>query len=97
MTTDIPKHLRSTFDLLTRAFGPRIEEQDYFALLALLGEHMCEENIGITIGGRFERDPTEVMNDLAKVQSAEPPSEAAVKAVRSRLEAAGLAEWLKED
>jgi hypothetical protein len=53
MTTNIPKHLQSTFDLLTRAFGPRIEEQDYFALLAFLGEHMCEENIGIVIGGRL--------------------------------------------
>ena len=97
MDTDIPQHLQSTFDLLTRAFGPRIEEQDYFALLAFLGEHMCEENIGITIGGRFERDPIEVMNDLAKVQSVAPPSEAAVQAVRSRLVAAGLAEWLEED
>lgn len=94
---DIPRHLQSTFDLLTRAFGPRIEEQDYFALLALLGEHMCEENIGIIIGGRFERDPAEVMNDLAKVQSVEPPSDAALQAVRLRLEAAGLEEWLRED
>lgn len=97
MTTDIPKHLQSTFDLLTRAFGSRIEEPDYLALLALLAEHMCEENIGITVGGRFQRDAVEVMNDLAKVQSVEPPSEAAVQAVRSRLETAGLAEWLEEE
>ena len=97
MSTNIPPHLQSTFDLLTRAFGPEIGEQDYFALLAFLDEHMCEENIGITVAGRFGKDPAEVANDLAKVQSVEPPGEAAVQAVRSRLEAAGLAEWLEED
>jgi len=91
------EHLQSTLDLLTRAFGARIEEQDYRALLELLGEHMCEENIGIAVGARFDKDPTEVINDLAKVQSVEPPGEAAVRAVRARLEAAGWAEWLEEE
>lgn len=93
----IPTHLQSTVDLLNRAFGDIIEYDDYLALLAVLGEHMCEENIGITVAHQFGRHAAEVTNDLAKVQSTQPPPTDALQAVRSRLEKVGLEDWLKED
>ncbi len=93
----IPAHLQSTIDLLGRAFGDSIEEQDYLALLAVLAEHMCEENIGITVARQFGRDAVEVVNDLAKVQAVQLPRPEVVRAVRSRLEQAGLEDWINED
>jgi len=93
----IPAHLQSTFDLLTRAFGDTIEERDYMALLAVLGEHMCEENIGTTVACRFGRNAEQVTNDLAKVQSVQAPPPGAMEDVRTRLERAGFKAWLEED
>ncbi len=72
------------------AFGDTLEEYGYLALLAVLAEHMCEENIGITVARQFGRDAVKVTNDLAKVQSVQPPHGDAVKAVRVRLEEAGF-------
>lgn len=93
----IPAHLQSTFDLLATAFGNRIDEQDYLALLAVLAEHMCEENIGIVVAHQFERDEVEVVNDLARVRANQPPRHEVIRAVRSRLEKAGLEDWINED
>lgn len=94
---NIPPHLQSTFDLLTRAFGDTVEEREYMALLAVLGEHMCEENIGLAVARRFGRDAEQVTNDLAKVQSVRAPLPEAVQDVRTRLEKAGFEAWLGED
>ncbi len=92
----IPAHLQSTFDLLTRAFGDSIEERNYMALLAVLGEHMCEENIRVTVAHRFGRDAERITNDLAKVQSVQAPHADSVEDVRSNLDRAGLEDWLRE-
>ena len=93
----IPTHLRSTVDLLARAFDGEIAEHDYLPLLALLGEHMCEENLSSAVALCFARDRHEVANDLAKAHSTHVPSVEAVASVRARLERAGLTEWLVED
>lgn len=97
MSPSIPPYLQSTVDLLARAFHREIDASQYMALLALLGEHMCEENLGIAVGAAFGKDPFVVVNDLARAQSIDTPSEASISAVRARLQEVGLSEWLAEE
>lgn len=96
-STEIPAHLRSTVDLLVHAFEGDVSEQDYLPLLALLGEHMSEESLGLAVELRFGRDRYEVWNDLAKARSSHAPTAEAMAAVRARLERVGFAEWIAED
>ena len=97
MSEDIPAELRPTLDLLSKAFGAQIDDEQYSGLIAFLADHMCEENIGLTVGVCFHKDPVVVVNDLARVLSVAPPSKDVVSSVRSRLQSAGLAEWLEDN
>jgi len=83
------KALREVLEQLRRAYPRGVAEDDYMALLAVLGEDMSEENVAIVVAELIDRETAVVANDVAAAQSVRVPGPAARARVRSVLESTG--------
>ena len=93
----IPEHLASTHRMLQSAYPAGLPEADYFALLVLLSEQMCEENLAAVVALAFSREQLVVGNDAAKAVTTHEPNAKDLDRVRSRLRLAGYDDWIHED
>jgi hypothetical protein len=81
--------LREVLGVLRLAYPPGVPEDDYMALLTLLGDWMSEENLSIVVAELIDGEVAIVANDAAAAQSLRLPAPAAKARVRSALSSAG--------
>ncbi|MCA9640691.1 MAG: hypothetical protein H6718_26395 [Polyangiaceae bacterium] len=92
----LPEHLKSTGELLTRAFPRGIDEGEYMYVLAILYPHMADGNLTWVATVLTGRDEGLVMNDVLKAYSFK-GSQELMESTLAKLKAAGLDEWIAED
>jgi hypothetical protein len=95
--TLIPDYLLSTYQMLECAFPAGIMPDDYIPLLMLLNEQMGHRNIAEVLSVFLSKDYAEVLNDLYRAISSNPPTAAALIGIKARLEPCNYDSWLAED
>ena len=81
--------LREVLDQLRRAYPRGVPQNDYMALLAVLGNDMSEENVAIVVAELIDGEIPVVANDAAAALSVQTPEQARRARVRALLESAG--------
>jgi hypothetical protein len=85
--------LQSLIDWVRKGYPQGVPQQDYIALLALLGSRLTQDEIGGVVLGLMAAAPDEqnsqAIADAIEMATHEPPSAADIERVRQRLEAAG--------
>ena len=92
MPNIVPEHLKSTVALVERAFPEGVQDQDYFPLLSILSEHLCEENLSV-LASNWRQVEGSLLNDVFIAKS----SKFDVETVYQKLDRAGLSKWLSEE
>jgi len=85
----IPPYLQEVLDILRAAYPDGLPHQDYFAVLAVLGDDMSERNLAAVVAEFIEGEEVVVANDAAATASRNRPGSADVQRVRRRLASAG--------
>jgi hypothetical protein len=85
----VDEALREVLEQLRRAYPRGVPEDDYLALLAVLGDDMGEENVAIVVAELIDGEIAVVANEAAAARSVKAPGPAAKARVISRLESAG--------
>ena len=93
---DTPEYLKSTVALIQRSFPDQLDEEQYFALLALLYDHMCDESLALTMHIITGRDPAAITNDIWGAGQRTVPDNI-LSDTQSRLDQAGFSAWLEEN
>jgi hypothetical protein len=85
--------LQSFIDWIRKGYPEGVPQQDYIALLALLGSRLTHDEIsGVALGLMATASDdlnTQTIADAIEMATHEPPSTADIERVRRRLEAAG--------
>jgi hypothetical protein len=76
-------------DQLRRAYPRGVPQDDYMALLAVLGDDMSEENVAIVVAEVIDGEIAVVANDAAAALSVRAPGPAGKARVEALLESAG--------
>ena len=93
MSDEIPEHLRSSLELVKRAYPEGVPEADYLPLLAALYEYFSDRNLAELTTFWSDRDYHVCLNDVYKAAAGKLDT----ARVHERLLAAGLKEWEKEE
>src|SRR5258708_13789177 len=80
--------LREVLEQLRRAYPGGVPKDDYMALLAVLADHMSEENVAIVVAELIDGEIVVVANDAAAAESVRGPAPAVRPRVLSALESA---------
>jgi hypothetical protein len=88
--------LRPALAVLQRTYPDGVPQQDYLAVLVVLGDLLAEENLALVVAEFTDDETVVVANDAAAAQSVNRPSKQDVTRVRAALEAHGLAELYDE-
>ncbi len=97
LVKDWPAHLRTTLQLLQRAFPAGIGEGEYLSLLSALYPHMADENLALAMSEHTGRDIAVVLNDILLAGSRTDVISEADDRVRRRLWDAGFDAWVAEE
>jgi hypothetical protein len=99
----LPEYLRSTQNMIVRAFPNGLGEGDYFPLIAAVYDEMSHRNIAEVVSVVSGKSSAEVLNDIYKVGSqkgidnhVEVPREE-LERVKNLLVPHGYDEWLAEE
>ena len=92
---NIPDFLKSTQEMLLKAFPDGISEECYWALLYLLYDHMADENLALVMASVVEKPLEMIANDIYKVYYIE-FDKRVIQWVECRLNKQGFEEWKKE-
>jgi hypothetical protein len=97
----VPQYLRSTVDLITIAFPSGLAQDEYLALLGILGAETSFRALADAVSLATGRDYIDVLHDAYGSQSEvrhlyEPPPEVFAR-VRQRLNEAGYERWRQEE
>jgi hypothetical protein len=93
----IPTHLQSSYGMLKCAYPKGVGRDDYLAVLFILHNEFSQRNLAELMTHCFQVDYSSALNDVYFVGSHEYQIEKdALEGIRSRLEACGFADWLKE-
>ncbi len=96
-TDPLPRHLRSTYQLIKASFPEAIDPESYLSLLALLGEKMSDRNLADVVACALGVDYARALHDVYGARSTAAPSAEAVEKVRQRLLSCGYEKWLQEE
>ena len=97
MQNMIAPYLKSTCELIQRAFPKGIDSAHYFPLLALLNEEISDRNLAEAIAYCTEKPYPVVLNDIYAVRSTHSPASDAIALVKEHLLEYGYDRWLEED
>lgn len=61
---NIPEYLKSTVDMIKTAFPDGINKGQYYSLLYLLYDYMCDENLSIVMSYISGKNIATVTNDI---------------------------------
>ena len=93
----VPSYLKTSFELLARAFPDGIRDDEYLPVLTMLYPHMCDENLAIVVSEFTGRDDWRVMNDVFGVGGRIANGASDVdESVRKKLVDAGYDDWAAE-
>jgi hypothetical protein len=97
MVVKIPDHLKSTHDMLRRAYPNGFDRNDYMALLYVLDEHMSDRNLSLIVSLFLDKHYTVVSNDHAKAMTVLKPGKEDIERLIHRLKSGGFESWCKEE
>ncbi|PPT09131.1 hypothetical protein CKA32_001369 [Geitlerinema sp. FC II] len=97
MQNPIAPYLKTTDELLQRAFPDGMESETYLAVLAILEEELSNRNLAEVIAHFTGKDDAVVSNDIYRVSSIDRPSITTLTKVKEQLLAVGYDRWLEED
>jgi len=92
---DMPEHLKSTVDMLNRAYPAGIPENEYRALLTILYEHMSNRSLTNVIVILRGSNWGTAYNDVLAAGAAPSPA-AETQPVLEKLRRVGFDSWLDE-
>ena len=96
MQKTVPTHLKSTVDMIELAFPDGVNREQYFSLLHLLYDYMCDENLSIVMSYITGESTAVVTNDIYGVKQRAVNNDC-ILAVKDKLVKAGFASWIAED
>ncbi len=92
----VPAHLKSTIQMLQRAFPGGLNENEYFQTLRELYPHMADENLALVMADFSQREIGRVMNDILRVGNGMNFTVDLESELRKRLSNAGFDDWLAD-
>ena len=96
MQKTVPAHLKSTVEMIELAFPDGVNREQYFSLLHLLYDYMCDENLSIVMSYITGESTAVVANDIYGVKQREVNNDS-ILAVKDKLVKAGFASWAAGD
>lgn len=90
---DLPKHLAKTCSMILSAFPHGISDKDYFPLLALLYDYMCDGNLAIVVSRLTKKHSGVAYNDVIRSVTTDMPPEEDIERVKSKLIPFNFKEW----
>lgn len=97
MQITIPSYLKSTYELLKRAYPHGIDTESYLCLLSLLSKEMSDRNLAEVISYYTGKNYNLVLNDIYKVESFAVTYSQNLTKVKEHLLTVGYQDWLEED
>jgi hypothetical protein len=95
--TMLPAPLKTSFELLARAFPDGIRDDEYLPVLTMLHPHMCDRNLAVVVSEFTGRNHWRVMNDVFGVGGRIADGASDVdESVRKKLIDAGYDDWAAE-
>ncbi|MBR1815304.1 MAG: hypothetical protein IJ763_01245 [Lachnospiraceae bacterium] len=85
-----------TIMMLKKSFESEITEEEYYILLYLLYDYMCDENLAIVMETLTKKSKWVIINDIAKAINME-QSAKTILAVEERLNMNGFEKWKLEE
>ncbi len=86
--------LKSTEELLTKAFPDGIEDELYLTVLTIIEPELSDRNLALVISNITEKKYPQVLNDIYKVKSQPIKDIILLNIVQSLLHNAGFQDWL---
>jgi len=93
----VPKHLESTYRMISLAYPNGIDESKYLALIAVLYEYMSDRNLAEVISIFTGKKLEVVLNDIYRSQFTDRPHNNEVESVKQELMYFGFEKWTEED
>lgn len=90
---EIPECLLSASSMLSSAFGRRISEVDYAAVIFILYDYFSDRNLAQLLSFYTDKDEIVIWNDIGRIASIEAPSSAEVERVLRKLRENGFEKW----
>ncbi len=94
---EVPKHLESTYKMISSAYPKGVDENKYLPLIAVLYDYMSDKNLAEVISLCTGKDFVVAINDIYRTQSTDKPSDSEIENVRQELLHFGFEEWTEED
>jgi|LakMenEpi03Aug12_release.lakeMendotaPanAssembly.Ray.scaffolds.fasta_scaffold294209_2 hypothetical protein len=92
MSSPTPAHLKTTLELVDRAYPQGVPPEEYLPLLLVLSDHMCEENLALAAAHWSDANGSRLNDVLAAIHQKPDAS-----LVLQKLKIAGLEEWIAEE
>lgn len=96
MQKSFPAHLKSTVDMIESAFPDGVNREQYFSLLHLLYNYMCDENLSMVMSYITGESTGVITNDFYGVKQRAVDNDC-ILVVKDKLVKAGFASWIAED
>ena len=95
--TTITPYLKTTQELIQRAFPHGIQSDVYFPLLTILEPELSDRHLALVIAGLTDKEYSQVLNDIYQVKSHPLNNAPLLQSVQAQLDACGYQDWLHED
>ncbi|MGK7937030.1 MAG: DUF3349 domain-containing protein [Xenococcaceae cyanobacterium] len=95
--TTITPYLKTTRELIQRAFPHGIQSDVYFPLLNILEPSLSDRNLALVIASLTDKEYSQVLNDIYQVKSHPHNNSELLQSVQSQLNASGYQDWLDQD
>ena len=90
--TYVPEHLKSTLVMIQTAFPNGVNREQYFSLLYLLYDYMCDENLAIVMSYITGENIATITNDIWGVNQGTIDSDCLLD-TKNRLHKSGFVSW----
>ena len=91
----VPDYLKKTVIMIQTAFPERVNKEQYFSLLYLLYDYMCDENLAIVMSYITGEKSATVTNDIWGVNQRTIESSYLLD-TKNRLMKSGFASWVND-
>ena len=91
----IADELKSTYIMLCNTFSSEMTEEEYYIILYLLYEHMCDENLSKVMAEFTHQSIWKIQNDIYKVCNMK-FEDGSVREMEERLNQHGFGKWKEE-
>ena len=91
----VPEYLKSTLIMIQIAFPNGVNREQYFSLLYLLYDYMCDENLAIVMAYVTGKNTASVTNDIWGINQRIIDNDCLLDA-KNRLLKSGFASWISD-